>query len=111
VSTSFASPRHKSFALKDGSSDDANGGSSGRNAQANWRGKPPRNDTRAHHSTPRLAIVQAVLTATGLIDLRISGCHEAVFQTTYSERRRFTRGAQDAEDVSDLRRGRADGRL
>ncbi len=38
---------HKSFVRKDGSSDDANGGGpGGRNAQANWKGKPRSNDTQ-----------------------------------------------------------------
>lgn len=37
---------HKSFVRKDGGSDDANGGG-GRNAQADWKGKPRSNDTHA----------------------------------------------------------------
>ena len=37
----------KSFVPKDGSSDDANGGGPGRNAQADWKGKPRSNDTHA----------------------------------------------------------------
>ena len=44
---------HKSFAAKDGGSDDANGGDSGgRNAQANWKGKPRSNDTHASTTDP-----------------------------------------------------------
>lgn len=38
---------HKSFVPKDGSRDDANGGGGGRNAQADWKGKPRSNDTHA----------------------------------------------------------------
>jgi transposase len=43
---------HKSFARKDGGSDDANNGGSGRNAQANWKGKPRSNDTHASTTDP-----------------------------------------------------------
>ncbi len=44
---------HKSFVRKDGRSDDANGGSGGgRNAQANWKGKPRSNDTHASTTDP-----------------------------------------------------------
>jgi transposase len=43
---------HKSFAPKDGGSDDANGGGGGRNAQANWKGKPRSNDTHASTTDP-----------------------------------------------------------
>jgi len=43
---------HKSFAPKEGSSDDANGGGGGRNAQANWKGKPRSNDTHASTTDP-----------------------------------------------------------
>ena len=44
---------HKSFVPKDGSSDNANGGgSSGRNTQANWKGKPRSNDTHASTTDP-----------------------------------------------------------
>jgi IS5 family transposase len=44
---------HKSFVPKDGSSDDANGGcGGGRNAQANWKGKPRSNDTHASTTDP-----------------------------------------------------------
>ena len=44
---------HKSFVRKDGGSDDANGGGSGgRNAQANWKGKPRSNDTHASTTDP-----------------------------------------------------------
>jgi transposase len=42
---------HKSFAPKDGGSDDANGGG-GRHAQANWKGKPRSNDTHASTTDP-----------------------------------------------------------
>lgn len=42
----------KSFAPKDGGSDDANGGSGGRNAQANWKGRPRSNDTHASTTDP-----------------------------------------------------------
>ena len=42
---------HKSFARKDGGSDDANGGG-GRNAQADWKGKPRSNDTHASTTDP-----------------------------------------------------------
>ena len=42
---------HKSFAPKDGGSDDANGGT-GRNAQANWKGRPRSNDTHASTTDP-----------------------------------------------------------
>lgn len=44
---------HKSFVPKDGSTDDANRGSGGgRNAQANWKGKPRSNDTHASTTDP-----------------------------------------------------------
>lgn len=43
---------HKSFVPKDGSSDDANGGGAGRNAQADWKGKPRSNDTHASTTDP-----------------------------------------------------------
>lgn len=43
---------HKSFVPKDGSSDDANGGGPGRNAQADWKGKPRSNDTHASTTDP-----------------------------------------------------------
>ncbi len=43
---------HKSFVCKDERSDDANGGGGGRNAQANWKGKPRSNDTHASTTTP-----------------------------------------------------------
>jgi transposase len=47
---------HKSFVPKDGTSDnandDANGGGSGRNAQADWKGKPRSNDTHASTTDP-----------------------------------------------------------
>lgn len=43
---------HKSFARKDGGSDDANGGGGGRNAQANWKGKPRSNNTHASTTDP-----------------------------------------------------------
>ena len=43
---------HKSFVPKDGGSDDANGGGPGRNAQADWKGKPRSNDTHASTSDP-----------------------------------------------------------
>jgi len=44
---------HKSFTPKDGSSDDANGGGSGgRNAQADWKGKRRSNDTHASTTDP-----------------------------------------------------------
>jgi transposase len=42
---------HKSFVRKDGRSDDANGGG-GRNAQADWKGKPRSNDTHASTTDP-----------------------------------------------------------
>jgi transposase len=42
---------HKSFAPKDGGSDDANVGT-GRNAQANWKGRPRSNDTHASTTDP-----------------------------------------------------------
>ena len=42
---------HKSFVRKDGGSDDANGGG-GRNAQADWKGKPRSNDTHASTTDP-----------------------------------------------------------
>jgi transposase len=38
---------HKSFVRKDGGKDDDGAGGSGRNAQANWKGKPRSNDTHA----------------------------------------------------------------
>ena len=44
---------HKSFSPKDGSNDDANGaGPGGRNAQADWKGKPRSNDTHASTTDP-----------------------------------------------------------
>jgi transposase len=43
---------HKSFVPKDGGRDDANGGGGGRNAQANWKGKPRSNDTHASTTDP-----------------------------------------------------------
>jgi transposase len=43
---------HKSFVRKDGRGDDANGGGGGRNAQANWKGKPRSNDTHASTTDP-----------------------------------------------------------
>ncbi len=44
---------HKSFMPKDRSNDDTNsGGPSGRNAQANWKGKPRSNDTHASTTDP-----------------------------------------------------------
>ncbi|TAN31351.1 IS5 family transposase, partial [bacterium] len=44
---------HKSFVPRDGGSDDANdGGPSGRNTQANWKGKPRSNDTHASTTDP-----------------------------------------------------------
>lgn len=48
---------HKSFVPKDGTSDNANddangGGTGGRNAQANWKGKPRSNDTHASTTDP-----------------------------------------------------------
>jgi hypothetical protein len=43
---------HRSFARKDGGSDDANGGGGGRNTQANWKGKPRSNDTHASTTDP-----------------------------------------------------------
>ena len=44
---------HKSFVPKDGSNDDANsGGPSGRNAQADWKGKRRSNDTHASTTDP-----------------------------------------------------------
>jgi len=43
---------HKSFVPKDGSRDDANGGGGGRNAQADWKGKPRSNDTHASTTDP-----------------------------------------------------------
>lgn len=42
---------HKSFVPKDGGSDDAGDGG-GRNAQANWKGKPRSNDTHASTTEP-----------------------------------------------------------
>ena len=42
---------HKSFVRKDGGRDDANGGG-GRNAQADWKGKPRSNDTHASTTDP-----------------------------------------------------------
>jgi transposase len=42
---------HKSFVRKDGGSDDANGGG-GRNAQADWKGRPRSNDTHASTTDP-----------------------------------------------------------
>jgi transposase len=43
---------HKSFLRKDGRSDDASGGGGGRNAQADWKGKPRSNDTHASTTDP-----------------------------------------------------------
>lgn len=43
---------HKSFVPKDGNRDDANGGGGGRNAQADWKGKPRSNDTHASTTDP-----------------------------------------------------------
>ena len=44
---------HKSFVRKDGSNDDSNaGGPGGRNAQADWKGKPRSNDTHASTTDP-----------------------------------------------------------
>jgi len=43
---------HKSFVPKDGGSDNSNGGGGGRNAQANWKGKPRSNDTHASTTDP-----------------------------------------------------------
>ena len=44
---------HKSFVKRDGSSDDRNaGGPGGRNAQADWKGKPRSNDTHASTTDP-----------------------------------------------------------
>jgi transposase len=47
---------HKSFVPKDGTSDNANddasGGGGGRNAQADWKGKPRSNDTHASTTDP-----------------------------------------------------------
>lgn len=43
---------HKSFVPKDGSSDDTGAGGGGRNAQANWKGKPRSNDTHASTTDP-----------------------------------------------------------
>lgn len=43
---------HKSFVRKDGCKDDDGVGGGGRNAQANWRGKPRSNDTHASTSDP-----------------------------------------------------------
>lgn len=44
---------HKSFVPKDGSDDDSNaGGPGGRNAQADWKGKPRSNDTHASTTDP-----------------------------------------------------------
>lgn len=42
---------HKSFVPKDGSDDGGNGGG-GRNAQANWKGKPRSSDTHASTTDP-----------------------------------------------------------
>ena len=42
---------HKSFVPKDGSDDDA-GGSTGRNGQVDWKGKPRSNDTHASTTDP-----------------------------------------------------------
>lgn len=43
---------HKSFVRKDGDQDDDGAGGSGRNAQANWKGKPRSNDTHASTTDP-----------------------------------------------------------
>lgn len=44
---------HKSFVKKDGGNDDSNaGGSGGRNAQADWKGRPRSNDTHASTTDP-----------------------------------------------------------
>ncbi len=43
---------HKSFVRKDGDSDDSGAGGGGRNAQANWKGKPRSNDTHASTTDP-----------------------------------------------------------
>ena len=43
---------HKSFTPKDGSDDANGGGGGGRNAQANWKGKPRSNDTHASTTDP-----------------------------------------------------------
>jgi transposase len=44
---------HKSFVRKDGSDDDSNAsGTGGRNAQADWKGKPRSNDTHASTTDP-----------------------------------------------------------
>ena len=44
---------HQSFVPRDGGNDDANrGGPGGRNAQADWRGKPRSNDTHASTTDP-----------------------------------------------------------
>lgn len=43
---------HKSFVRKDGGSDDSGAGGGGRNAQANWKGKPRSNDTHASTTDP-----------------------------------------------------------
>jgi transposase len=43
---------HKSFAPKDGSDDDTGAGGTGRNAQADWHGKPRSNATHASTTDP-----------------------------------------------------------
>lgn len=43
---------HKSFAPKDGQDNDPSGGGAGRNAQANWHGKPRSNATHASTTDP-----------------------------------------------------------
>lgn len=43
---------HKSFVRKDGGKDDDGAGGVGRNAQANWKGKPRSNDTHASTTDP-----------------------------------------------------------
>ncbi len=43
---------HKSFVRKDGSDDSGTGGAGGRNALADWKGKPRSNDTHASTTDP-----------------------------------------------------------
>jgi transposase len=43
---------HKSFKPREGSDDDQDPGGSGRNAQADWKGKPRSNDTHASTTDP-----------------------------------------------------------
>ncbi len=58
---------HKSFAPKDGGTDDANGGGGGgRNAQANWKGKPRSNDTHASTTDPDARLYRKGATASVL---------------------------------------------